>query len=83
MSKGYAKRYFASLGQFYATVRMPLRPFMHWPQWARDAYLDALTSHRIIQVQRTPSHLCMHRFQRRDPDKVRGLKCPECYEVLQ
>lgn len=42
MSKGYAKRYFASLGQFYATMQIPVRPFMHWPQWARDAYLDAL-----------------------------------------
>ncbi len=42
MSKGYAKRYFYSLGQFYASTRVPVRPFMHWPQWARDAYRDGL-----------------------------------------
>lgn len=46
MSKGYAKKYFASLGQFYAASRAPLRPFLHWPEWARDAYLDALTAHQ-------------------------------------
>lgn len=26
---------------------------------------------------------CQHALHRRDPDKVRGLKCPECYEVLK
>ena len=50
------KKYFAALGQFYATTSAPLRPFLHWPQWARDAYWDALTAQRQGNPLKRYSH---------------------------
>jgi hypothetical protein len=42
------KKYFHALGQFYASGVAPLRPFMQWPQWARDAYLDGFFAGRHV-----------------------------------
>lgn len=44
MRASSGKKYFFALGQFYKSGCAPLRPFMHWPQWARDAYLDGWLS---------------------------------------